>query len=103
MIQGRTDYASVTLKSAWQMSSNHPLQALEDIDGVCICRRAFLDRPQHALKAAPHLRVTDSVLAPIHRDLPPLGGLDLSFLVLFLLIKLVRHVLIPNVIDIARV
>jgi len=46
--------------------------------------------------------LTDPVLAPIRRFLPPVGGLDLSFLVLLLLIQLVRSVLIPNLIDLLR-
>jgi YggT family protein len=46
--------------------------------------------------------ITDPVLAPIRRYVPPVGGLDLSFLVLLLLIQLVRYVLIPNGIDILR-
>jgi YggT family protein len=46
--------------------------------------------------------VTDPVLAPIRRVVPSVGGLDLSFLALLLLIQLVRSVLIPNVIDLLR-
>jgi YggT family protein len=46
--------------------------------------------------------LTDPVLAPIRRYVPPVGGLDLSFLVLLLLIQLVRSVLIPNLIDVLR-
>jgi YggT family protein len=46
--------------------------------------------------------LTDPVLAPIRPFLPPVGGLDLSFLVLLLLIQLVRSVMIPNLIDALR-
>ena len=46
--------------------------------------------------------LTDPVLAPIRRYVPPVGGLDLSFLVLLLLIQLVRSVLIPDLIDALR-
>lgn len=46
--------------------------------------------------------LTDPVLVPIRRFVPPLGGLDLSFLVLLLLIQLIRSVLIPNLIDLLR-
>lgn len=45
---------------------------------------------------------TDPVLAPIRRFVPPVGGLDLSFLVLMLLIQLVRSVLIPDLVDALR-
>lgn len=51
----------------------------------------------HALSA-----LTEPVVAPIRRYVPPVGGLDLSFLVLVLLIQLVRYVLIPDLIDILR-
>jgi YggT family protein len=46
--------------------------------------------------------LTDPVLAPIRRLLPPAGGLDLSFLVLLLVIQFIRSVLIPNLIDALR-
>lgn len=46
-------------------------------------------------------RLTEPLLAPIRRRLPPFGGLDLSFIVLFLLVILVQRVIIyyisPNV------
>jgi YggT family protein len=51
----------------------------------------------HALSS-----LTEPVMAPIRRFVPPLGGLDLSFLVLMLLIQLVRYVLIANIIDVIR-
>jgi YggT family protein len=46
--------------------------------------------------------LTDPVLAPIRRYVPPVGGLDLSFLVLLLLIQLIRSVLIPDLVDALR-
>jgi YggT family protein len=48
----------------------------------------------HALDA-----LTEPVLRPIRQYVPPLGGLDMSFLVLFLLIQLVRYVVIPDIAD----
>jgi YggT family protein len=46
--------------------------------------------------------LTDPVLAPIRRVLPVVGGLDLSFLVLLLVIQLIRSVLIPDLIDVIK-
>jgi YggT family protein len=46
--------------------------------------------------------LTDPLLAPIRRHVPPVGGLDLSFLVLLLVIQLVRSVLIPDLVDLLR-
>jgi YggT family protein len=43
--------------------------------------------------------LTEPVLRPIRRFVPPLGGLDLSFLVLFILIQLIRMVIIPDLED----
>ena len=43
--------------------------------------------------------LTEPALRPIRRFVPPLGGLDLSFLVLFVLIQLVRMVIIPGLED----
>jgi YggT family protein len=43
--------------------------------------------------------LTSPVLAPIRRYIPPMGGLDISFLVLFILIQLIRSVVIPDLID----
>ena len=43
--------------------------------------------------------LTEPALRPIRRFVPPLGGLDLSFLVLFILIQLVRIVIIPGLED----
>ena len=46
-------------------------------------------------------RFTEPLLAPIRRRLPPFGGLDLSFIVLFLLVILLQRVIVyyiyPNV------
>jgi len=43
--------------------------------------------------------LTEPVLRPIRRYVPPLGALDISFLVLFILIQLIRMVIIPELID----
>jgi YggT family protein len=43
--------------------------------------------------------LTEPALRPIRRFVPPLGGLDLSFLVLFILIELIRRVIIPDLQD----
>lgn len=43
--------------------------------------------------------LTEPVLRPIRRFVPPLGGLDLSFLVLFIAIYFIRSVIIPTLID----
>jgi YggT family protein len=48
----------------------------------------------HALDA-----LTEPLLRPIRQYVPSLGGLDISFLVLFLLIQLVRYVIIPDIAD----
>ena len=46
-------------------------------------------------------RLTEPLLAPIRRFVPMFGGLDLSFIVLWLLIELIRRIIIyyiyPNV------
>jgi YggT family protein len=47
--------------------------------------------------------LTEPALRPIRRFVPPVGGLDLSFLVLFVLIQLVRSVIIPDLMDLFRV
>jgi YggT family protein len=44
--------------------------------------------------------LTTPLLAPIRRYVPSLGGLDLSFLVLFILIQFIRSVIIPTLIDV---
>lgn len=43
--------------------------------------------------------LTEPVLRPIRRWVPTLGGLDLSFLVLFIAIQFIRSVIIPTLID----
>ncbi len=43
--------------------------------------------------------LTEPALRPIRRFVPPLGGLDISFLVLFILIELIRRVIIPDLQD----
>ncbi len=40
-------------------------------------------------------RVTEPLLAPIRRFVPSLGGVDLSFIVLFLIIQGIRNYLSP--------
>jgi YggT family protein len=40
-------------------------------------------------------RVTEPLLTPIRRFVPPLGGVDLSFIVLFLIIQGIRNYLSP--------
>jgi YggT family protein len=43
--------------------------------------------------------LTEPALRPIRRFVPPLGSLDISFLVLFILIQLIRSVIIPDLQD----
>lgn len=43
--------------------------------------------------------LTDPVLNPLRKVIPPVGGLDLTYLVLLVLIQLVRSVIIPDLID----
>jgi YggT family protein len=43
--------------------------------------------------------LTDPVLNPLRKVIPPVGGLDLTFLVLLVLIQLVRSVIIPDLAD----
>ena len=40
-------------------------------------------------------RLTEPMLRPIRRFIPPLGGVDLSFIVLFLIIQGARRFLLP--------
>jgi YggT family protein len=40
-------------------------------------------------------RFTEPLLAPIRRFVPPLGGVDLSFIVLFLILQGTRSILLP--------
>ena len=46
--------------------------------------------------------LTEPALRPIRRFVPSVGGLDLSFLVLFILIELFRVVIIPNLMELFR-
>ncbi len=57
-------------------------------------RNGFVRSVVYALSA-----LTDPVLAPLRRIIPPVGGLDLTFLVLLLLIQFVRSVVIPDLAD----
>ena len=41
-------------------------------------------------------RITEPLLSPIRRFIPPLGGVDLSFIVLFLIIQGIRSYLTPS-------
>jgi YggT family protein len=43
--------------------------------------------------------LTEPALRPIRRYVPSVGGLDLAFVILFILIQLVRSVIIPDLID----
>jgi YggT family protein len=43
--------------------------------------------------------LTEPVLAPMRRYLPSVGGLDISFLVLFILIQFIRSVILPGIGD----
>jgi YggT family protein len=46
-------------------------------------------------------RLTEPVLAPIRRFIPPFGGLDLSFLVLWFAIIFLQRVIIHNLYPLA--
>lgn len=46
-------------------------------------------------------RLTEPVLAPIRRFIPPFGGLDLSFLVLWFVIIFLQRVIIHNLYPLA--
>ena len=43
--------------------------------------------------------LTEPVVAPIRRRMPYMGGIDLSFIVVFLIILFINSVLIPQLID----
>lgn len=47
-------------------------------------------------------RITEPFLKPIRRYVPNVGGLDLSFLVLFVLVWFIRDVVIGNLILMVR-
>jgi YggT family protein len=44
--------------------------------------------------------LTEPVVAPIRRRMPYMGGIDLSFIVVFLIILFINSVLIPQLIDV---
>jgi YggT family protein len=44
--------------------------------------------------------LTKPVVRPIRRYVPPFGALDMSFLILFVLIQLIRAVIIPDLADV---
>ena len=46
--------------------------------------------------------LTEPVLSPLRRFLPNVGGLDISFLLLFIFIQLIRSVIIPNLIELTQ-
>jgi YggT family protein len=41
----------------------------------------------------------EPVLRPIRRYLPHLGGVDVSYIILFLIIYFIRAVVLPNILD----
>jgi YggT family protein len=47
-------------------------------------------------------RITEPFLKPIRRYVPNVGGLDLSFIVLFVLVWFIRDVVIGNLIMLVR-
>jgi YggT family protein len=47
-------------------------------------------------------RITEPVLKPIRRYVPNVGGLDVSFLVLIVIIWFIQQVIIGNLIDYLR-
>jgi YggT family protein len=47
-------------------------------------------------------RITEPLLKPIRRYVPNVGGLDMSFLVLIVLIWFIQQVVIGNLVDILR-
>jgi YggT family protein len=47
-------------------------------------------------------RITEPLLKPIRRRLPNFGGIDISFIVLFLIIVFIRVVIIGNLEDSLR-
>ena len=44
--------------------------------------------------------LTEPSLSPLRRYVPSVGGIDLSFIVLVILIQLIRSVVIPDLIDV---
>jgi YggT family protein len=47
-------------------------------------------------------RITEPVLKPIRRYVPNVGGLDVSFLVLIVIIWFIQQVIIGNLADLLR-
>jgi YggT family protein len=47
-------------------------------------------------------RITEPVLKPIRRYIPNVGGLDMSFLVLIVIIWFIQQVIIGNLVDLLR-
>ncbi|MHB1302233.1 MAG: YggT family protein [Acidiphilium sp.] len=42
------------------------------------------------------LRATEPVLNPLRRVIPPIGGIDISFIIAFLILQLLHNFLIPD-------
>lgn len=42
------------------------------------------------------LRATEPVLNPLRRVIPPIGGIDISFIIAFLILQLLHNFLIPG-------
>jgi YggT family protein len=47
-------------------------------------------------------RITEPVLKPIRNRVPNLGGIDVSFIILFVIIWFIKAVVIGNLIDLIR-
>ena len=58
-----------------------------------------IDVRNNMVRPIPCPRSLPPALAPIRRCVPPLGGLDLSFLKLFVLIQFCRYVLVSALVD----
>ncbi len=61
---------------------------------------SFFMHPLHPVRVALG-RIVRPMLAPIQRALPPLGGFDLSPIVLIFLIEIVRSVLVHFLVSLA--
>ncbi|MDD2878508.1 MAG: YggT family protein [Acidiphilium sp.] len=42
------------------------------------------------------IRATEPVLAPLRRVIPTMGGIDISFIIAFLLLELLHNFLVPD-------
>lgn len=42
------------------------------------------------------IRATEPVLMPLRRFIPPLGGIDISFIIAFLLLEVLHNFLVPD-------